>query len=690
MTFTAVAAVTVFAAAYVLIATEKIHRVKVAVGGAVLMFLIGATTAEEAFFDAESGIDWNVIFLLLGMMLIVAVLRQTGIFEYVAIWSVKRARARPFRVMVILVVVTAVASAALDNVTTVLLIAPVTFLVCDRLDVPVVPYLIAEALASNIGGTATLVGDPPNIIIASRADLSYVDFLVNLAPLVVVLLLVFIVLCRFMFPHAFGFDPSRVDQIMALNEREAIRDRRLLTISLIVLSLVTLAFVAHAFVHLEPSVVALVGGLVLLGLSRLRAEDVAQDVEWPTLIFFAGLFVMVGSLVNTGADRPAVPSGDGPGRWPPGLGVHRPVVGIGRDLGSCRQHPLRRDHEPGHRGPRRGRGWRNTGAFAVVVARPRRRPRRQRHGSRSFVERDRDRARGEGRSSDHLLGIHQVRIDRRPGHDRRSHAVRAPALLRARMTTSGSGSDLETLRAPLLARFVGAGEREIVNGPTPEAGPETSDTVATEVGLVSVGVEVLAVPEVAFILVAAGLLAAAVWIAQPHLWGLGLSTAPLLAAGSTGLVLLEPTPAALVLLTLAAASLAMEVFHLPGLMLHAVGGAVALAGAGSWLLGPWSGAHPTVAVPASAVVGLGTWAAARGSWRAAATDPLAESSRLLGREVVILGVRDEHMGCAVVAGRFWTVRDPRRPLREGGLAKVTGHQGDELTVRQRRFRISID
>ena len=301
MTFTAVAAVVVFVAAYVLIATEKVHRVKVALGGAVLMFLIGATTAEEAFFDAETGIDWNVIFLLLGMMLIVAVLRRTGIFEYVAIWSVKRARARPFRVLVILVLVTAVASAALDNVTTVLLIAPVTFLVCDRLGVPVVPFLIAEALASNIGGTATLVGDPPNIIIASRADLSYVDFLVNLTPLVVVLMVVFVGLCRLMFPAAFAFDGSRVDQIMALNEREAIRDRRLLTIGLTVLALVTLAFVAHAFVHLEPSVVALVGGLVLLGASRLRPEDVAQDVEWPTLMFFAGLFVMVGALVNIGA-----------------------------------------------------------------------------------------------------------------------------------------------------------------------------------------------------------------------------------------------------------------------------------------------------------------------------------------------------------------------------------------------------
>jgi len=294
-------AVAIFTIAYVLIATEKIHRVKVALGGAVLMLLVGATNADEAFFSPEAGIDWNVLFLLLGMMLIVGVLKRTGVFEYVAIWAVKRARGKPFRVMVILVVVTAVASAALDNVTTVLLIAPVTFLVCERLGVAVAPYLIAEAMASNIGGTATLVGDPPNIIIASRADLTYGDFLVHLAPLVVVLMVVFVGLCRVLFRKAFVYRPERVEAIMALDEKEAIRDRRLLVVGLVVLVGVTLAFVLHSVLHLEPSVVALVGGLVLMAASRLDPEDVAREVEWPTLIFFAGLFVMVGALVNTGA-----------------------------------------------------------------------------------------------------------------------------------------------------------------------------------------------------------------------------------------------------------------------------------------------------------------------------------------------------------------------------------------------------
>jgi Na+/H+ antiporter NhaD/arsenite permease-like protein len=296
MTATSWVAVAVFVAAYVLIATERVHRVAAACGGAVIMLVIGATDAEHAFFSEESGIDWNVIFLLVGMMLIVAVLRRTGFFEYIAIWAVKRARGRPYPAMVILVLVTGVVSAGLDNVTTVLLIAPVTFLVCDRLAVPVAPYLIAEALASNLGGTATLIGDPPNIIIASRAGLSFNDFLIHLAPLVAILLVVFVGLCRVLFRSAFRADPQRVQGVMALRERDAIRDGRLLAMGLVVLAAVTVAFVLRR----EPPVVAIVGGLVLLGLSRLDAGEVARDVEWPTLVFFAGLFVMVGALVNTG------------------------------------------------------------------------------------------------------------------------------------------------------------------------------------------------------------------------------------------------------------------------------------------------------------------------------------------------------------------------------------------------------
>jgi Na+/H+ antiporter NhaD/arsenite permease-like protein len=294
------AAIAVFTVSYVLIATERIHRVAAALGGAAVMLALGITDAEAAFFSEESGVDWNVVFLLLGMMVIVGVLRQTGIFEYLAIWAAKRARGRPFRVMVLLVMITAVASALLDNVTTVLLVAPVTLLVCERLGVPVVPFLIAEALASNIGGTATLVGDPPNIIIASRGGLSFNDFLIYLAPLVVGLMVVYVGLCRVLFRRAFTFQPERVDAIMGLSEREAITDPRLLIKSLVVLVGVMGAFVLHTVLHLEPSVVALLGAGVLVAISRLPVGDALSEVEWPTLAFFMGLFVMVGGLVHTG------------------------------------------------------------------------------------------------------------------------------------------------------------------------------------------------------------------------------------------------------------------------------------------------------------------------------------------------------------------------------------------------------
>ncbi|HEX6922057.1 MAG TPA: ArsB/NhaD family transporter [Actinomycetes bacterium] len=297
---TSVLVVAVFVAAYVLIATERIHRVAAALSGAAAMVLLGVVDVHVAFFSEKTGVDWNVIFLLLGMMIIVSVVKQTGLFDYLAIWAAKRARGRPFAVMVMLVVITALASALLDNVTTVLLVAPVTLLVCDRLGVPPVPFLIAEALASNIGGTATLIGDPPNIIIASRSGLSFNDFLVNLAPIVVVLLVVFIGLCRVMFRDAFQYDEERVAAVMALEEREVIRDPGLLVRSLVVLTAVIAAFVLHSVLHLEPSLVALLGAGALVAVSRLDPPDYLEEVEWATLVFFMGLFVMVGALVEVG------------------------------------------------------------------------------------------------------------------------------------------------------------------------------------------------------------------------------------------------------------------------------------------------------------------------------------------------------------------------------------------------------
>ncbi|GAA2652644.1 ArsB/NhaD family transporter [Streptomyces vastus] len=294
------AAIVVFVATYGLIISEKIHRVGAALGGAALMLAIGATDDKSAFFSEHSGVDWNVIFLLLGMMMIVGVLKKTGMFEYLAIWSVKRAKAKPFRVMVMLIVITAVASALLDNVTTVLLIAPVTLLVCERLSLPAAPFLIAEVLASNIGGMATLVGDPPNIIIASRAGLTFNDFLVHLAPLSAILIVVLVALCRFMFRKSFVYDEARAEEVMSLEEREAIHDPRLLVQGLVVLALVVVGFVLHPVLHYEPSVVALLGAGLLVAVSAVETGEVLGEVEWPTLAFFAGLFIMIGGLIETG------------------------------------------------------------------------------------------------------------------------------------------------------------------------------------------------------------------------------------------------------------------------------------------------------------------------------------------------------------------------------------------------------
>ena len=293
-------AVTVFVVAYALIASDRVKKTKVALAGAAIVVALPVIDSDDVFYSRATGIDWDVIFLLLGMMIIVSVLRQTGVFEYTAIWAAKRARGSPLRIMILLVLVTAFASALLDNVTTVLLIAPVTLLVCDRLEIGPGPFLIAEAFASNIGGTATLIGDPPSIIIGSRAGLSFNDFLFNLTPIVLIIVLVFVALLPRMFPGAFDVDPERVADVMSLEEREAIRDPRLLIKCGVVMAAVLAGFVAHSAIHLAPSLVALVGSGILVLVSGLEHSDYLSGVEWETLLFFVGLFVMVGALVKTG------------------------------------------------------------------------------------------------------------------------------------------------------------------------------------------------------------------------------------------------------------------------------------------------------------------------------------------------------------------------------------------------------
>jgi Na+/H+ antiporter NhaD/arsenite permease-like protein len=300
MSFGAIYAATVFVIAYALIASERLNKTLVALGGATAMFFLPMINSDEVFYSRNTGINWDVIFLLLGMMIIVSVVRQTGLFEYVAIVAAKRAKGSPLRIMILLVLVTAFGSAFLDNVTTVLLIAPVTLLVCDRLAVSSVPFLIVEAFAANIGGAATLVGDPTSIIIGTGAHLSFIEFLANMGPVVLIVLGALVALLPRMFPNAFTVEPERVADVMALDEREAIRDHKLLVQCMIVLVAVFIGFVAHEQIHMEPSLVAMTGAGILIIISGLSRDFYLSSVEWETLLFFAGLFVMVGALVKTG------------------------------------------------------------------------------------------------------------------------------------------------------------------------------------------------------------------------------------------------------------------------------------------------------------------------------------------------------------------------------------------------------
>lgn len=294
-------AIGVFVIAYVLIATEKFSRIAIALGGAAAMVIIGATDADKAFYSHSTGIDWNVIFLLLGMMIIVGVVHKTGLFEFLAIKAIKRSKGNPKIALVYLAVLTASASAILDNVTTILLAVPMTIVVCKHLKVSPIAFILTEVFVSNIGGAATLVGDPPNIIIASKANISFNSFLVHMAPLVVVVLAVIIPLLVYLFRGDLVNTQEDRLAIQKLDERTYITDTLLLQKSLIVLSGVVIAFLSHSFLHLEPAIIALLGAGLLVGISGLKPRDYAMDVEWSTLIFFSGLFIMVGALVNVGA-----------------------------------------------------------------------------------------------------------------------------------------------------------------------------------------------------------------------------------------------------------------------------------------------------------------------------------------------------------------------------------------------------
>lgn len=297
---TAILALTIFVVAFFFIATERADKVKVVLIAAGLMAVTGLIPGAKVFFSEHDGIDWNVIFLLLGMMIIVGIIKQTGLFDFLGIWAAKKSQGRPYRLMVLLMAITAIASPILDNVTIIMLIVPVTIVVCNRLHIKAQPYIIAEVLASNIGGAATLIGDPPNIIIASRAGLTFNDFLIHMTPIVAVVFVAFVVLTRVMFRKSFEYNPDQVAAVMALQEKRAITDVRMLVRCLAVLGLVIVGFCLHAVVHVEPSIVALVGAGLMLLVSQVEVSDVLEEVEWSTLVFFMGLFVMVAGLGHTG------------------------------------------------------------------------------------------------------------------------------------------------------------------------------------------------------------------------------------------------------------------------------------------------------------------------------------------------------------------------------------------------------
>jgi Na+/H+ antiporter NhaD/arsenite permease-like protein len=298
----------VLAITYATIMSEKVNRSIVALVGGTTMILIGVLDQDEAI----KGIDWNTIGLLTGMMILVSISRRSGMFQYLAIWSAKAAKAHPAGILFILQITTAVLSAFLDNVTTVLLIVPVTLAICKTLHVPAYPYLFAEIFASNIGGTATLIGDPPNILIGSQAGLSFNEFVFHLTPVIIIVMVVQAVIIHFLWGNDLKASHDAEARVMAMNAADSILDWRLLRQSLVILTLVMIAFVLARPLHLEPATIAMLGAAVLMLLDNWahHAEKAAHnihqtfgDVEWITIFFFIGLFVVVhgvdvGGLLN--------------------------------------------------------------------------------------------------------------------------------------------------------------------------------------------------------------------------------------------------------------------------------------------------------------------------------------------------------------------------------------------------------
>ena len=292
----AIISVLIFVAVMVVIITEKVHRAVVAVGGAVLLLIMGILTINEGV----GYIDANTIGLLVGMMLFVGVVKNSGMFEYLAVKSAKVSKGDPWRMMILFMVITAIFSALLDNVTTVLLVGPMMLAICKEMNLNPVPYIMTAIMASNIGGTATLIGDPPNIMIGSATGYTFGDFIANDCVVIIPVMVATIIFFKFVYGKKLCATPEAMESVMHMDERKMIKDAVLLKKAVVMIILIVAGFALHGVLGLESSMIALAGATIMMIIGKQDVEKVVLDVEWPTIIFFTALFVVVGGMEHTG------------------------------------------------------------------------------------------------------------------------------------------------------------------------------------------------------------------------------------------------------------------------------------------------------------------------------------------------------------------------------------------------------
>ncbi|SKA79419.1 possible tyrosine transporter P-protein [Caloramator quimbayensis] len=296
MSFTQIVTIAVFIITFIFIVSEKINRTVAAMIGAMFLLIIRLINEK----NAVSFIDYTTVGVLVGMMIVVSIIKRTGLFQYIAIKSAKIAKGEPMRIIILFGVMTGVLSAFLDNVTTILLMIPITLVISKLLKITPIPFIMSEVLASNIGGTGTLIGDPPNIMIGSEAGLSFLNFITNLFPVTFIILLLSVIIIRRIYKNELIVDDKLKKQIMELDELKAITDKKLLYKSLVVLGFIILGFFMHEHLKYESSTVALTGAAVFLLISGIEVDEILVEIEWPTIFFFISLFIIVGTLEEVG------------------------------------------------------------------------------------------------------------------------------------------------------------------------------------------------------------------------------------------------------------------------------------------------------------------------------------------------------------------------------------------------------